>query len=247
MALSNSPNHFLASLSSSDKQQIEPTLKLVELAQGTVLYRTEETIGRLYFPHTGIVSLVVVVSEGQHVEAGMIGRNSVVGGGAALDAPIALNQAVSQVAGEGVVAETNAVKRLVSRSETLRISFARHQEMASAQTQQIAACNALHTVEERLSRWLLRVRHLIKSDTLPLTQEFLAQMLGVRRTTVTIEARKLQEAGLIKYRRGHIHIIDAEGLEDSACECYEAINRHFRRLGGQAPDINKQRRPNAED
>jgi CRP-like cAMP-binding protein len=238
LTLSSSPNHFLASLSPSDGELIEPHLKPVELALGTVLYRAEEPIKRLYFPYSGIASHVVGLSKGEHVEVGLVGRNSVIGGGAALDAQIATNHAVIQVAGEGVVAEMNAVKRLVSQSETLRISFARHQEMAFAQTQQIAACNAFHTLEERLSRWLLRARDLINSETLPLTQEFLAQMLGVRRTTVTLEARKLQHAGLIKYRRGHIHIIDEEGLQDTSCECYEAINHHFRRLGGWASDFN---------
>jgi CRP-like cAMP-binding protein len=180
LTLSSSPNHFLASLSPSDGELIEPHLKPVELALGTVLYRAEEPIKRLYFPYSGIASHVVGLSKGEHVEVGLVGRNSVIGGGAALDAQIATNHAVIQVAGEGVVAEMNAVKRLVSQSEKPRISFARHQEMAFAQTQQIAACNALHTLEERLSRWLLRARDLINSETLPLTQEFLAQMLGVR-------------------------------------------------------------------
>jgi cAMP-binding proteins - catabolite gene activator and regulatory subunit of cAMP-dependent protein kinases len=109
--------------------------------------------------------------------------------------------------------------------------------MASAQVQQVAACNALHELEERLSRWLLQTRDLHKSDTLPLTQEFLSQMLGVQRSSVTLVARKLQESGLINYRRGRIHILDVEALRESSCECYAAINRQFHRLVGWSPDV----------
>jgi hypothetical protein len=111
--------------------------------------------------------------------------------------------------------------------------------MTSAQAQQVAACNAFHELEERLSRWLLQSRDLLQSDTLPLTQEFLSQMLGVQRSSVTIVARKLQEAGLINYRRGRIHVLDVEALHDSCCECYDAINGHFRRLTGWEPGGNK--------
>lgn len=237
-ALSNSPNHFLASLSSSDRALLEPHVWPLELAHGAVLHRAEDTISRVYFPYSGVVSLIVGFSTGQYVEAGLLGRNSVIGGGAALDGSVALNEAIGQVAGSGVAAETHAVKQLASKSETLRVAFARHQEMAAAQTQQVAACNALHDLHERLSRWLLHVRDLLRSDTLPLTQEFLAQMLGVRRTSVTLVARKLQEGRLITYRRGHIHVLDVEGLQDTCCECYQTINNHFRRLVGWTPDFN---------
>src|SRR5205807_9025310 len=111
----------------------------------------------------------------------------------------------------------------------------RHDQMISAQVQQVAACNALHELEERLSRWLLQTRDLIQSDTLPLTQEFLSQMLGVQRSSVTLVARKLQEAGLINYRRGRIHVLDLEALQDGSCECYHMINHQFERLTGWRP------------
>jgi hypothetical protein len=135
------------------------------------------------------------------------------------------------------VAEAQALKKLVAQSETLRIAFVRHDQMTSAQAQQVAACNALHELEERLSRWLLQARDLLRSDTLPLTH--LSQMLGVQRSSVTIVARKLQEVGLINYRRGRIHVLDVEALHDSCCECYEAINTHFGRLTGWVPGGNK--------
>ena len=138
------------------------------------------------------------------------------------------------------------VKQLVRESETLRIALVRNDQAASAQTQQVAACNALHELEERLSRWLLQTRDLLRSDTLPLTQEFLSQMLGVQRSSVTLVARKLQEAGLINYRRGRIHVLDVEGLQDSCCECYEAINAHFQRLIGWSPNGDNQAQRTAD-
>jgi CRP-like cAMP-binding protein len=240
MPLSNLLNHFLASLSAQDRELIKPHLHPMELPRETILYRAEDTITRLYFPESGVVSLVVGFANGQFVEAGMFGRNSVIGVGAALDGAVALNQAIGQASGSGFFVEVSVIKRLVRESETLRSAFARHEQMASAQVQQVGACNALHELEERLSRWLLQTRDLLGSDTLPLTQDFLSQMLGVQRSSVTLVARSLQEAGLINYRRGRIHVVDVEGLQDSCCECYATINRHFHRLVGWKPDVNNQ-------
>jgi CRP-like cAMP-binding protein len=193
---------------------------------------------RVYFPHAGIVSLIVGLSTGQFVEAGMLGRNGVVGAGAALDGPTALNTAIIQADSAGMMMEASLLKRAAGQSETIRVALVHQEHVLAAQTQQVAACNALHELEERLSRWLLQSRDLVMSDTLPLTQEFLAQMLGVQRSSVTLVARKLQEAGLIRYRRGRIHVLDIEGLQDSCCECYTTINRHFRQLVGWSPDTN---------
>ena len=238
MSLTNSPNHFLASLSAQDSELIRPHLHPMEVPPATILYRAEDTISRLYFPHGGFISLVVGFANGQFVEAGMLGRNGVIGVSAALDGAVALNQAIGQVGGSGLAVEVSVIKGLVRESETLRSAFARHEQMASAQVQQVGACNALHELEERLSRWLLQTRDLIMSDTLPLTQEFLSQMLGVQRSSVTLVARSLQDAGLINYRRGRIHVLDVEGLQDTCCECYATINRHFQRLVGWRPDFN---------
>ncbi len=240
MPFSNSPNHFLASLSAHDSELIRPHLYPMELPRGAIFYRAEDIISRLYFPHSGVGSLVVGFDNGQFVEAGMFGRNSVIGVSAALDGAASLNQAIGQVEGSGLAVEVRVIKQLVRESETLRSAFARHEQMISAEVQQVGACNALHELEERLSRWLLQSRDLIRSDTLPLTQEFLSQMLGVQRSSVTLVARSLQDAGLINYRRGRIHVLDVEGLQDSCCECYETINRHFHRLIGWKPDVDNQ-------
>ena len=236
MPLTNSPNHFLSSLSAQDRDLLQPHLKQLQLPQGTALYRADDIISNVYFPHSGIMSMIVGVSSGQYVEAGMLGRNGVIGTGAALDGPDALNSAIAQVESSGVVIDPGVMKGLAGKSETLRMALVHQERALTAQTQQVAACNALHELEERLSRWLLQSRDLLQSDTLPLTQEFLSQMLGVQRSSVTMVARKLQEAGLIRYRRGHIHVLDADGLQDSCCECYAAINLHFNKLIGWSPN-----------
>ena len=235
MPLTNCPNHFLLSLSQQDRELLQPHVRPLRLPLGVTLYRADDVISNVYFPYTGIMSMIVGVSSGQFVEAGMVGRNSVVGTGAALDGPSALNTAIAQVESTGVEIAADVLKGLASKSEALRMALVHHERALYAQTQQVAACNALHELEERLSRWLLQARDLLQSDTLPLTQEFLAQMLGVQRSSVTLVARRLQEAGLIRYRRGHIHVLDVEGLQDSCCECYGALNGHFNKLIGWSP------------
>src|SRR3954467_10120106 len=236
----NTPNHFLLSLSASDRNLIFPHLKRVTIPRETIIFKAEDTIERVYFPHSGIISLIVGVSSGQFVEAGMLGRNGVIGAGAALDGQTALNTAIGQADGAGTMIEAGVLKSAAKKSETLCVALVRQEHVLAAQTQQVAACNALHELEERLSRWLLQSRDLLNSNTLPLTQEFLAQMLGVQRSSVTLVARKLQEAGLISYRRGRIQVLDVEGLQDSCCECYAAINRHFHRLVGWSPSVDHQ-------
>ena len=234
--LSNSQNHFLRSLSSDDADLLQPRLKLVELPSGTVLYKADDTIQGVYFPYAGIVSYIVGLTSGEIVEAGVIGRNSVVGAGAPLDGGIAINEAMVQVDMSAGFVEVGLLKKLAADSETLRASFSRHEEMVLAQVQQVAACNALHSLEQRLSRWLLQARDLVNDDVLPLTQNFLSQMLGVHRSSLTLIARRLQEAGLINYHHGSIQIRDVEALKDVCCECYDAINAHFIRLVGWSPD-----------
>jgi CRP-like cAMP-binding protein len=212
-----------------------------------IVYKAEEPIERVYFPHAGIVSLIVGLSTGQFVEAGMLGRNGVIGAGAALDGPTALNTAIIQADSAGTMIDASLLKRAARQSETIRVALVRQEHVLAAQTQQVAACNARHELEERLSRWLLQSRDLLMSDTLPLTQEFLSQMLGVQRSSVTLVARKLQEVGLITYRRGRIHVLDVEGLQDSCCECYTAINRHFQQIVGWSPSLDPQVRQTSGD
>src|SRR4051794_31757979 len=226
----NLSNHFLASLSPSDSDLLRPHLRQDALTLRQILFRPEEQVHRVYFPTAGIISLVVGLSDGHWVEAGMVGRNGVVGGGSALDGRLAINQAIVQGNGSSLTIDMEVLSRLVSASDTLRAALMRHELASYAMTQQVAACNARHELDERLCRWLMQCRDLLESDTLPLTQEFLAQMLGVHRTSVTLIARKLQESGLIKYRRGHIEVLDHVHLREASCECYETVNHHFERL-----------------
>ncbi|HET7682027.1 MAG TPA: Crp/Fnr family transcriptional regulator [Xanthobacteraceae bacterium] len=230
---SRSANRFLQSLSPADFELLAPHLRSVELTNAAVLFETGGEIDRVYFPLNGAVSLVVPLGGGDMVEAGMIGRDGIVGTPAALDSATAINQAVVQVGGQASVAGVAPIQSAARQSATLRTALYQYDQLLLVQAQQSAACNATHTVEERLCRWLLRSRDVLESDLLPLTQEFVAQMLGVRRTSVTLVASRLKEAKLIKYRRGRVEVLDLEGLQDSACECYRAFKQQEARLLGR--------------
>jgi CRP-like cAMP-binding protein len=225
-----SPNHLLASLSSADFEAVRPHLRPFSLVHEDVLFHTGDRLHRVYFPYTGIISLVVDLATGEMIEAAMIGRDSVVGASSALDGQIWLNKGIVQVPGQGSVLDVGHLRARADVSPSFRTALLRHDQIAFAQAQQSAACNASHTVEARLARWLLRTRDLTGDDMLPLTQEFLAQMLGVRRTSVSIVANTLQQAGLISYSRGRIKILNLEGLQEAACECYSTVKAHQDRL-----------------
>ena len=236
-SFSNAFNHFISSLSNEDRALIDPHLTMVDLPQGEILHRQLETISYVYFPVDGVISLVVTMSEGQSVEAGMVGVNGAVGGGSALNGKHALSQAIVQVKGAALRTQADMLRSLADRSATLRFALFAREQVISAHAQQVAACNAVHDLEHRLARWLLQVRDLVQSNKFELTQEFLAQMLGVNRTSVTLIARRLQAAGLIKYSRGRIEILDLEALRDTACECYGTINQFYKTLTGWEPGV----------
>jgi CRP-like cAMP-binding protein len=229
-------NLLLASLSVADFKLLEPHLRPLELKQHKILFEAGQSVSTLYFPFDAVVSLVVTLSTGDVIEAAMVGRDGVVGALAALDGRISLSRAVVQISGHGAMCDVEALKRATMQSATLQSLLIRHEQVVYAQAQQSAACNAIHTIEERLARWLLRARDLSQSDSLPFTQEFLAEMLGVRRTSVSTVAHTLQQAGLLKYARGRIQITDLDGLRESACECYEIVSKHYATLLGIAPN-----------
>jgi CRP-like cAMP-binding protein len=229
---SHTSNRVLAALAAADFEFLLPHLRSVDLPQEMVLFEAGNTISRVFFPSEGVVSLVVELTSGEMIEAAMIGREGVVGGLSALDSSISISRAIVQIAGAASVFDVDHVRHLAERSLAFRTTLIRHEQILLAQSQQSAACNAIHTIEARLSRWLLRCRDLIGSEDLPLTQEFIAQMLGVRRTSVSIVANTLQQAGLIKYKRGHIRVLNLEGLRESACECYWTVKSLSDRLIG---------------
>jgi CRP-like cAMP-binding protein len=229
-------NLLLASLRPDKMERLLPHLKMVELPQEPVLYERGDTIGAVYFPHRGLISLVVSLASGDMIEAAMIGRDSLAGGSAAFDNPISLNLAVIQVAGAASVLDVDRFRELAAESDSFRAKLARHEQFLLAQAQQSAACNAAHSLEERLARWLLCCHDLLGSEDIALSQAFLAEMLGVGRTSVTLIANTLQTAGLIRYRRGHVQIVNLDGLRDCACECYATLKAHGDRLLGMWPE-----------
>ena len=225
-------NFLLSLLSSSDLKYLEPHLKSARFEQHHVLFEADEQIRHVYFPTSAVVSLVVTLSTGEMVEAAMVGVDGVVGASAALDGKVSLSRGIVQLGGEIIVCDPEALKSAALQSPKLLSLLIRHEQTVYAQAQQSAACFATHQVVARLSRWLLRARDLSGSDTLSFTQEYLAEMLGVRRTSVTVVAHTLQAAGLIKYSRGRIQILNTEGLQDSACECYGTVKAQYARLIG---------------
>src|SRR4051812_29604062 len=229
-------NAILASLSESDTAALRPHLKATHLPQKTVLFEAGDQISTVYFPITAVVSLVVVLATGETTEAAMVGKDGAVGMASALDGKVALSRAIVQLGGDAMVCDAATFKSTALQSERLISRVMRHEQTLFAQAQQSTACMANHEVEARLCRWLLRARDLAGSAHLAFTQEFLAEMLGVRRPSVTTVALTLQEAGIIKYKRGKIEIVDLEGLRESACECYETVKGQYQQLLGETPE-----------
>lgn len=229
-AVSRPPNRLLQLLPAAEFQSLHPHLETVELAKGAVLTEAGTPVQHIYLPHSGVVSVMVGLSEGQTVEVAMVGRDSLIGTSAALDDGPALNDAIVVVPGVASILKAEDLCIAADRNAGLRKLLVRHEQALLVQAQQSAACNASHSVESRLSRLLLRARDLSESEGLPLTQEFLAQMIGVRRNAVSIVAHAFQQAGLVSYSRGHIEIRDIDGLRKTACECYAAVRAQCDRL-----------------
>jgi CRP-like cAMP-binding protein len=223
-------NHFLNGLSAEDAASLQRHFKHVALSRGSILNDAGEDIRRIIFPFSGAVSIVVRLSGGQCIDAGLIGRNGLIGGSAAFGAFSAPNQTIVEIDLVGKAIDPVIFGNIAEKSSTLRSAVARSEQMLLAQAQQIAACNAAHGLEQRLCRWLANLRDHISGDILPVTHEHLSQLLGVRRSSMTLAAQRLQEIGIIEYKRGVIHVRDPERLRNSACECYAAISSQFNRL-----------------
>ena len=223
-------NLLLAALRAGDLSLLAPHLKDISLGQGEVLHEQGERIEQIYFPQSGMISLLAVMRQGEAVETATVGREGVVGAMSALGPKQASTTAIVQVAATASRIAVARFQAAASKSERLRDLVVRYNESLLVQTQQTAACHALHDVEARLCRWLLQTQDRTEDNRIPLTQEFLSQMLGVRRTTVTLVARALQEAGLIRYQRGQIEVTNRKGLEETSCECYQAHRRHLEQV-----------------
>jgi CRP-like cAMP-binding protein len=228
--MSQSANLLLASLPQNVFAAMEPHMDEVKLPFGELLAETGQPVRRVYFPYSGVISILVEMSVGDNIETAMIGRDGVANATSALDGKLSLHKGLVQIPGEAATINPDALRSLAHEFEPLHGTLIRHEQLLLAQAQQSAGCNASHTVEARMCRWLLRMRDLTGSDELQLTQEFLAQMLGVRRTSVSLVAGTLQKAGFIRYRRGNIRLLEIAQLQQGACECYETVKGHYQRL-----------------
>ena len=220
--MAQNDNLLLASFSPNDLASLQPHLKPIKLEQAHLLFDPGDAVEYVYFPTGAVISLVLALSTGEMIESAMVGKDGMVGASAALDDKISTIRAIVQLGGDTLVCDSRVLRGAALQSVSLLSRIIRHEQSLMAQVQQSAACLAAHHTEARLCRWLLRARDLSGSDTLHFTQEFLAEMLGVQRGSVTVVAHTLQQAGMIKYARGKIQILNLEGMREIACECYEA-------------------------
>jgi CRP-like cAMP-binding protein len=202
-------------------------LKQVPLAQGEVVFEPGAPLNQIYFPQSGLISLLIITKDGGSVEASTVGREGAVGLHGGLGKRTSFTRATTQIGGTFSVIGASRFGEIADGNATVRDLISRYTEVLWAEAQQLTACNVLHDASSRLSRWLLQSADRTGDDNLMLTQEYLALMVGVRRTTITLLAQAMQEKGLIRYRRGRIVILDRPGLEACACECYHVI-RHDR-------------------
>lgn len=216
-------NRLLAALPPDVHNAIQPHLTIVELSAGQVLSGAGEEVRQVYFPHTSVVSLVVELKEGDVIETAMLGSDNVLSASAALDGMISLNKSVVRLAGAAAVIGVGPVREIAREHARFRSLLLRHEQVMFAHVQQSVACNARHSTEARACRWLLRMHDLAGCDDISLTHEQLAQMLGVRRSGVSIVAEALQKEGMISYHRGLIRLADIGRLRRTSCECYAAV------------------------
>src|SRR5262249_15856432 len=216
-------NRLLAALPEQAIALLAPDLRQSTLPQGVVCYGAGDPIDQVYFPQTGMISLLVTTGDGAMVETSSVGREGAVGAQCGNGPCLSFTRAIVQITGNFWIISAPRFEAATSRSAQLRELIFSHIETLWAEAQQNAACNAIHDGSSRLCRWLLQCAYWTGSDQVPLTQEFLAEMLGMRRTTVTLLAQELQKRGILRYSRGRITILDRAALEASACDCYEVI------------------------
>lgn len=218
-------NFILKNLTESDFQKIEHRLEKSEMKTGELLYDPASKAEYIYFPETCVISIVMVLENGETIESGIIGKEGFSGAAVILSAEISPQEATIQLSGECFRLPMADFKTLFNENINFRDAALRHIYAFVTQISQNAACLCHHNIDRRLARWLLMFADRAGKNDLDLTQEFIAQMLGVHRPTVSKNATRLQQLGFISYNRGLIKILDRTGLEDFACECYEAIKR----------------------
>jgi CRP-like cAMP-binding protein len=226
-------NRILEVLPPADRARLLKSMVPLTLEIKTVLFEPGQPIDAVYFPLQGVVSLVTPLEDGTIVEVATVGNEGIVGVPLVSNGSLAV-RAISQVAGPSLRMDATAFLEAIDRGGPLRDVVQDYVQALFGQISQAAACNRLHSNEERLSRWLLMSHDRVGVDEFAITHEFLGQMLGSRRATVTLSAGVLQAAGLIRYQRGHVRIRDRQGLEDVSCECYAVIKDELDRVLGRA-------------
>ncbi len=230
-APSYAANRLLAALRPDILEELAPHLVLVDLPQDAVLFDAGDDVQHSYMPCGPTqVSLLVVTSDGQEIEAASVGFEGAIGGMVSAGFKPAYGRAVVRTPGHAFCIPTNRLEEIKTRSPAVAGMFDRYADVFIAQLMQVAACNALHPIEQRACRWLLFAHDRSGNEPIRLTQETLAEMLGVQRTTISAVARTLQDAGIIDIGRGKVTILDRPGLEKRACECHDAVEAHFRRV-----------------
>lgn len=228
----NLENQLLAALPTEEYKRLVDNMEAVSLKLKQVLYEPNEPIQHVYFVKSGVVSLLNLMEDGTIVEVATIGNEGMAGLPVFLGADKIPGMAIAQIPGDAWKMRVDVFKDKVTPSSPLHDLLQRYTQALFNLIAQSAACNRLHSAEERMCRWLLMTQDRVEQDSFPLTQEFLSQMLGVRRPTVSVTAAILQKAGLIGYSRGKITILDREGLKAACCECYEIVKAEFERLVG---------------
>jgi CRP-like cAMP-binding protein len=223
-------NHLLAALPDAEAQRWLPLLESVDLPLGQVLYESGTTLTHVYFPTTAIVSLLYVMENGASAEIAVVGNEGIVGISLFMGGESTSSRAVVQSAGMGFRLKAQMMKEEFDRAGPVLHLLLRYTQALITQMSQTAVCNRHHSLDQQLCRWLLLSLDRLDGNELAMTQELIANMLGVRREGVTEGALKLQRSGLIRYARGHITVLDRPGLERRSCECYAVVKREYERL-----------------
>ncbi|HVP19120.1 MAG TPA: Crp/Fnr family transcriptional regulator [Spirochaetia bacterium] len=234
MTANQKQNHLLAVLPGPESERLVPSLELVLLPLGQALYESGDRLNHVYFPTTAIVSLLYELENGASAEIAVVGNEGIVGIALFMGGDTMPNRAVVQSEGYAYRLHGQLLKQEFNRAGALQHLLLRYTLALLTQMAQTAVCNRHHTVDQQLCRWLLLSLDRLPANELSMTQELIANMLGVRREGVTEAARKLQDAGLIHYSRGRITVMDRPGLEARVCECYDVVRKEFHRL---LPDV----------
>jgi len=237
MATPPSPtqNHLLAALPATEFERLSPHLESIPMPLGEVLYESGAQLRHVYFPTTSIVSLLYVLEDGASAEIAVVGNEGILGISLFMGGDSTPSRAVVQSAGHGYRLKAERLKQEFNRAGPVLRLLLRYTQALITQMTQTAVCNRHHSIEQQLCRWLLLSLDRLSSDSLTMTQELIANMLGVRREGVTEAAGNLQRAGLIRYSRGRIEVLDRVGLEKAVCECYAVVKKEYDRLLADIP------------